>query len=379
MTGLLLIMMGCGDKSESEETGASDAEPVVDSDSDGFDTTTDCDDTNDAINPDASEVCDGIDNDCDDRIDDGLTDAYFTDSDGDSYGAYGDVLYDCEDPGAGYVLVAGDCDDGDSAVYPGAEEICDGIDNDCGGVADEGLLFVYYLDDDGDGFGDPSTDTEECESPGEDYVEQGEDCDDADASTYPGAEELCDGVDSNCLDDLAEALWESADGAPATDLTAELAAGTAEAPAVLSLNEPGTLSLCEGTAYARLNIEADVSVLGSGDVVLSGGGLELVAMVSGGSQVLMQDLTIADGAGDMGAGLSVGGAASVSLDAVSFFDNTAATAGGAIFVDTDSSVSGVGVIFDGNAPDDISRGGKKSYTADKKGDFTCDFETDVCE
>jgi predicted outer membrane repeat protein len=377
MTGLLLVMMGCGDKDEPTDTGAADS-GAVDADGDGFDASEDCDDTNNAINPDAAEICDGVDNDCDGRLDDGLTEGYFTDADGDGFGAYGDVLYTCTDPGSGYSQTAGDCDDTDAEVYPGAEELCDGIDNDCGGVVDDSLRTTYYLDADGDGFGDPGEDTDACEQP-DGYVEVAGDCDDDEASTYPDAPELCDGVDSDCADVLVEALWQAAAGGPPVELTADLAAGTAESPAALALNEAGTLSLCEGTVFVALNIEADATILGSGGVVLSGGGMGQVVMVSGGSSVWLEDLTVADGAADMGAGLSVGDGSAVGMAGVSFLDNTATTAGGAIFVDTDSSVTGSGAVFDGNAPDDISRGTKKSYTADKKGDFTCLADSKTCE
>ena len=71
----------------------------------------------------------------------------------------------------------GDCDDTDSAINPFAEEICDGRDNECNGVIDD-------RDVDEDGYID-----EAC---------GGQDCDDSDPSTNPGAPELCDGLDNNC-------------------------------------------------------------------------------------------------------------------------------------------------------------------------------------
>jgi MYXO-CTERM domain-containing protein len=94
-----------------------------------------------------------------------------------------------------------DCDDADPAVFPGATELCNGGDDDCDGVADDGLsTYDWYVDDDGDGYGDVF-DRNDCTPPTAGYVELSGDCNDLDGSTYPGAVELCDGVDNDC--DLA--------------------------------------------------------------------------------------------------------------------------------------------------------------------------------
>ena len=105
--------------------------PDDDLDGDGFAQADDCDDADAEVHPDAAELCDGIDNDCD-----GVTDptvAWFTDADGDGWGTGGGE--DCEPP-AGSVDVGGDCDDADPAVNPGATEVCNGVDDDCDGTVD---------------------------------------------------------------------------------------------------------------------------------------------------------------------------------------------------------------------------------------------------
>ena len=99
----------------------------------------DCDDSDEDVNPDAYEQCDGFDNDCDgltDADDPGVIDGsqYYPDGDGDGFGEEGSALVTLCEVTEGYVEIAGDCDDGLADIYPGAPEVCgDGIDSDCDG------------------------------------------------------------------------------------------------------------------------------------------------------------------------------------------------------------------------------------------------------
>ncbi len=142
---IILLLAGCGNADDRDGDGVADNK--------------DCAPGNENISPDVSESCDGIDNDCDGEIDEDW------DGDGDGYPAQSDA---CEEGGASV-----DCNDAVAAIFPGAQELCDGIDNDCSGAPDDD-------DRDGDGVGS-------CD-----------DCDDGDPFVYPGAAEACDGIDNDC-------------------------------------------------------------------------------------------------------------------------------------------------------------------------------------
>lgn len=171
----------------------------------------DCDDNDASVNPDAVEVLDSIDNNCDGRVDEVYWyTIYYSDNDGDGYGNPMDSI-DAASAPLGYVLNDEDCDDNDGSVNPDAVEVLDSKDNDCDGHVDEDLAStVYYGDKDGDGYGNP-LDLIEAASPPPGYVVNNTDCDDTNVSVHPGAVEIIDGVDNNCdgrVDDgLASAIY----------------------------------------------------------------------------------------------------------------------------------------------------------------------------
>jgi len=202
----------CGDGLDNDCDWATDGEDSeMDMDEDGStlcDLVPDCDDGDFAINPSATEVCDGVDNDCDGTEDEpgaaGGSLAY-ADTDFDSYGDPAVSLLVCSLP-FGYVTNDFDCDDDAAAINPAATEICDGVDNDCDGDADEaGAVGVatYYRDVDSDGYGDASSTQLSCALPSG-YSIYDTDCDDTEYDVNPGAAEVCDGVDNNCLSGIDE-------------------------------------------------------------------------------------------------------------------------------------------------------------------------------
>ncbi len=296
-------------------------EPCFDLDEDGYGVGPecdgyDCDEENPDINGGAIEECDGIDNDCDGEIDESspLPPRWFADADEDGWGSDSSFVDQCEPDGIFVVAEAGDCDDEDALVHPGAADLCNGIDddcddtsadgahdpdagmacdggdddecesgtvmcvdgelmcveepgdsreicdgrdndcnpdtpdgadderlgeacdgedsylciegevvcvdgavlcddlsdddvevcdevdNDCDGAIDEEAVDVlsWFFDRDGDGFGDDVTEVVQCSAPGRDFVNLGGDCVLDDGDIHPEADEICDGLDNNC-------------------------------------------------------------------------------------------------------------------------------------------------------------------------------------
>ncbi|MCB9796748.1 MAG: putative metal-binding motif-containing protein [Alphaproteobacteria bacterium] len=182
----------------------------ADEDGDGYPACEECDDRDAAVNPGAQEVCNDVDDDCDgltddadDSLDAGTGATWYADADSDGYGDAGSATQACEQP-SGSVADDTDCDDGNGAVNPGAQEICDGLDDDCDGLTDDAddsldasTGSTWYVDGDGDSYGDANSSSQACVQPSG-SVSDDTDCDDADAAVNPGASEVCNDLDDDC-------------------------------------------------------------------------------------------------------------------------------------------------------------------------------------
>ncbi|AFE07179.1 putative lipoprotein [Corallococcus coralloides DSM 2259] len=199
-------------------------------DAEGVVSGTDCRDDDPAVNPKATEVCNGRDDNCTLGESD-ATDkkTWYTDADGDGYGS--PQVEACVQP-AGAVDRGGDCNDNDAQVRPERAEFrCDGKDDNCNGMSDEDFSVdsdckdelkcagkiacastpsqttcarlpsenpvVWYVDGDGDGFKGQDVGVG-CEAPVAGAVTQSEDCDESSVYVRNGLAEVCDRLDNNC-------------------------------------------------------------------------------------------------------------------------------------------------------------------------------------
>lgn len=112
----------------------------------------------------------------------------------------------------GYTIAEGDCNDKDPDVNPGVEETCDGVDSNCENDEEDATdAPTWYVDSDGDGYGDPQNRKKEvaCEAPARTgWADNNLDCNDQDPELSPGAEEVCDNKDNNCNSQIDEG-WDS--------------------------------------------------------------------------------------------------------------------------------------------------------------------------
>ena len=159
---VVLLALACRTPAKSADTA--DLSGTTDADGDGYTADEDCDDADAAVNPGAEEVCNGVDDDCDDETDEGVLLAFHADADGDGFGDPAAASEACEAP-EGTVRDDTDCDDTDPDVFPDAPERCDGVDQDCDGEIDEDVQDVWFADADGDGFGDADSLLDACDPP----------------------------------------------------------------------------------------------------------------------------------------------------------------------------------------------------------------------
>ncbi len=362
-----------------------------DTDGDGTRDGRDCGGADPTRNPGATEVCNGIDDDCDGFVDEGVAIVAYLDRDGDGFGDPESSRRVCAVPEDGS-LNGDDCEDDDPTVSPDGIESCDGRDDDCDGSVDEGVQATWYADSDADGHGAGDPVVAGCIAP-EGFVASQDDCDDADKRAWTAAPEVCDDDDNDCdgatdedlpqlrvyvdadgdgagdpdapviacgpLDGLASAATDCDDGDAARAPGAvdapngvdddcdgyvdEIAVQTfADLEDALAVADTGAVvQLAAGTFAGMLTVDrADVTVAGEGcgNTVLYGDRSGSVVTLGGGA---LADLSVVGGEADRGGGVLV--TADAELTRVCAAYNRADDGGGIAVVAGDATLEDVEV------------------------------------
>ena len=156
----------------------------------------------------ADETCNGIDDNCDGYIDEGLLfTEYYMDLDEDGFGNVDNFTLTCDGIPLGYISDSQDCNDNNELINPLAVEICNILDDNCNGLTDEDLIVnTFFADADNDTYGDSTIDTSGCFAILTGFVLDSNDCDDSNPLIYPSAEEICNAIDEDCDDIIDEDL-----------------------------------------------------------------------------------------------------------------------------------------------------------------------------
>ncbi|MCK6506837.1 putative metal-binding motif-containing protein [Myxococcota bacterium] len=358
LTLLLTLFLACGDKDggdgTTDDTGGGDGgADGVDADSDGYPVDQDCNDNNAAVFPGATEVCNGWDDDCDELVDDdddsldtSTQGTWYPDEDGDTFGDDDAVIMACEGP-TGAVVVGGDCDDTTADIGPGAAEVCNGVDDDCDDRLDDedddvdlSTAGTWYVDADDDGFGEDGTGVVACSEPPLTSAVGG-DCDDADSSRFPGASELCDGIDNDCNEKTSEDGVITVAGATYTTLTAALEAA----------GEADVVQLCSGTYTGPFTTTRKATIQGvSGASVTTLTAARGSAILTAGGDLHVSGVTFSRGAGTYTGGIdafTAKTALSITVEDCVFDANSGAY-GGAVLAYNGSTLTAIDTTFTSN-------------------------------
>ena len=336
----------------------------------------DCNDGNANVNPGESEACDAanLDEDCNGKADNADITAvgrgsWYPDADRDGFGA-GSSASQCDANATATTEKSGDCDDANKAINPGASEVCDAkdIDEDCSGSADDADASVtdasktsFYKDGDADGYGETRAMERHCDAV-KGYALKKDDCDDDAPQNFPGAPELCDGVENNCL---TTGQWSAA--AEAGSISAVTKDGNWEdlrkafpsvAPAASTpwtAPADGTLYVCAGTFYGRVDASKPgtftvIGRAGAAQSHLAGAGAgSIIDAQAGITSIKITGVTLQGGKSDFGGALRVRGKTGVTVEDSTFASNSATAGGGAVYVSRPATYAFKNVTFASNS------------------------------